>query len=243
MGFALGVPALIRRYWRYHVTALVLVLAAAVLAWAVVSNVPESYSLFVNDALAGGRDPFTSRETLAKTLHPEGTSLEEGSAFAAFLFIHNTQVAFLALSLGMLLALPTIYLLVSTGLMLGAFTAVFTGAGLGTEFFAWLLPHAVPELGSVILCGGAGLAVGHRMLNPGALPRMTMLRRTAADAAVTAMGCVPLLFLAGMIEGIFRQSEATTTMRYTLFGFLAAAFGAWIFFARRTPVVVRETTE
>ena len=232
-GAIFAFPGLVRRYWKYHLTSMAITMLAAAIAFGSVSWAPETYSLFVGAELAAGRGPDTSREELASSLGAQETKISEEVFFSQMLFTHNTRVAFMVFAFGFLLGLPTIYILIRTGLMLGAFTAVFVQAGLTVEFLAWILPHGVPEIGAIILCGGAGLALGHRILNPGKLARGDALTATASDASLTALGCVPLLFIAGLIEGIFRQSTASTSMRFALFAFMLLTLGIWLFFTRR----------
>ena len=90
--FATGWPSAVRAMWRETlVMALLMVLGAGVAAWLVGSD-PDWFYGFVDPALASGRDPTASREALRATLYDGG---EQGglSAFAAFLFTHNAQVA------------------------------------------------------------------------------------------------------------------------------------------------------
>jgi uncharacterized membrane protein SpoIIM required for sporulation len=231
-GAVFGFPAVVRRHWRYHLLALVLLLVPAVIAYLAVVYYPDTYYLFVDKGLAAGRDPSASAEFLADGLGPQDTSASTDIFFSQFLFTHNTRVAFICFAWGILLGLPTIYILVKTGLMLGGFTGLFVSKGLGIPYFAWILPHGVPEIGAIILCAGAGMLMGHRVLNPGDKSRADALRQAAADASVTALGCVPLLLVAGLIEGIFRQSHADTGLRYALFLFMLATISLWLLLAR-----------
>lgn len=231
-GFLFGIPALIRRLWMYHAIAVLVLAATTGIAYVSVMGDPDTYYYFVDPGLAQGRDPNASVETLRESLAPADSLGDEHLLFSAFLFTHNTWVAFLCFASGVMLGIPTLYLLMTTGLMLGAFTALFFRAGLSVEYLAWILPHGVPEIGSIILCGGAGLAVGHRVLNPGNKPRLQALADTGGDAALTAFGCMALLFVAGIIEGVFRQSSASIEVRYALFGVLLASLVAWILFVR-----------
>lgn len=234
-GALFAFPAAVRRHWKYHLAALLLTALPTLVAFVAVAHNPDNYYLFVDRDLAAGRDPSASRDYLASGLGAEDTDMDMDIFFSQFLFTHNTRVAFLCYAFGALLGLPTIYLLAKNGLMLGAFTALFVDKGLAVPYFAWILPHFVPEFGAIILCGGAGLLLGHRVLNPGGKSRKDALRLAAQDASVTAMGCVPLLLLAGLIEGIFRQSHASTGLRYALFAALTLGLGAWIAFARAKP--------
>lgn len=232
-GALFGVPAAVRRLWKYHALSLLITVLTTVISFTAVTWAPETYYLFVDRGLAGGRDPSASREFLAEGLGPQDTPLDVDLLFSGFLFTHNTQVAFLCFAWGFVLGLPTIYLLVKNGLMLGAFLGLFFSKGLGVEAVAWLGPHGVPEIGAIILCGGAGMAIGHRLLNPGNLPRRRALTSTAMDACIVALGCVPLLMSAGVIEGIFRQSHAGLGLRYGLMAVMFVICTGWLFFVKR----------
>ncbi len=233
LGFLFLVPRLVRKNWYYMLISVALTLVPALIAFVAVMHDDSTYYLFIDAGLAGGRDPSASRETLKASLEGGMSSVGEGAAFSSFLFVHNTQVAFICFALGALLGLPTIYMLIKNGLMLGAFIAVYHKVGLTAEVLAWLLPHGVPEFGAIMLCGGCGLMLGHRMLNPGNLPRSVAMPRYAGEACMIAMGCVPLLYTAGIIEGIFRQSGASMALRYALFAAMLALVGGWLYFGGR----------
>lgn len=233
LGFVFEVPRLVRKNWRYMAASAALTLGPALIAFFAVLYDPGMFYLFIDSSLAGGRDPSASKEFLQASLEGELDSVGEGAFFSSFLFVHNTQVSFMCFSMGVVLGLPTIYLLIKNGLMLGSFIAVFWEKGLAVEVMAWLLPHGVPEIGAIMLCGGCGLMLGHKLLNPGNQSRKVALPKAAGEACIIAIGCVPLLFSAGIIEGIFRQSGASLWQRYTLFGVMLALIGGWLLFARR----------
>lgn len=232
-GLVFGVPRAVQKLWKYHLLSFVIVAVTSAIAFISVIYAPETYYLFVDRSLAGGRDPSASREYLAQTLGPQDTTAGMDVMFSTFLFTHNTQVAFMCFAWGFLLGLPTIYLLASTGLMLGAFMGLFFSKGLGPEAIAWMFPHGVPEIGAIILAGGAGMAIGHRLLNPAGKPRRRAVTDTAITACINALGCVPLLMMAGLIEGSFRQSYASLGMRYALIVIMLILCGGWLFGVRK----------
>ncbi|MCA8911687.1 MAG: stage II sporulation protein M [Planctomycetes bacterium] len=233
LGTVFGVPASVQKLWKYHLLSFLIVAATTAIAFVAVIYAPETYYLFIDRELAGGRDPSASREYLAQGLGPQETTADVDVAFSTMLFTHNTQVAFLCFAWGFLLGLPTIYMLVKTGLMLGAFMGLFFSKDLGPEAIAWMFPHGVPEIGAIILCGGAGMAIGHRLLNPGKQSRRRALTDTAVTACINALGCVPLLMMAGLIEGSFRQSYAGIEMRYALIVIMLILCGGWLFGVRK----------
>ncbi|MBZ0135318.1 MAG: stage II sporulation protein M [Planctomycetes bacterium] len=232
-GAIFGIPRAVQALWKYHLVSFLILGVSAAAAWVSVIYAPETFFLFVDRGLAGGRDPSASREFLAHSLGPQDTDVGMDVVFSTFLFTHNTRVAFMCFAWGALLGLPTIYLLIKTGLMLGGFLGLFFSKGLGVEAVAWLGPHGVPEIGAIILAGGAGMAMGHTLLNPGKLPRQQALTQVAIKACIVALGCVPLLILAGVIEGSFRQSYASTELRYGLMFLLLVLCPGWLFFVRR----------
>lgn len=210
-----------------------IVVLGAVVAAALMSVEPGWYDAFVDPALAAGRDPHASTETLRSALYG-GADQGEGLAFfAQYLFVHNARIGILCFALGFAAGIPTAMLLFSTGLMLGAFLQLYAERGLLFELCGWLLPHGVPEIGAVILCGAAGLHMARHMLVPG---RKTV-RHALADAgkrsAMVVIGSVVLFGIAGLIEGIFRQAVTNDFIRYSLAAFNLAWFLLWLFVAGR----------
>jgi uncharacterized membrane protein SpoIIM required for sporulation len=231
-----GVPHSVQTLWRYHLLSLLIFGLSTAVSFTAVMWDPDTYYLFIDREFAGGRDPSASRDSLAETLGPQETTLDMDTLFSSMLFTNNTRVAFMCFAWGFLAGLPTIYLLIRNALMLGAFMALYFSKGLGVEVMAWLWPHGVPEIGAIILCGGAGMAIGHRLVNPGKLSRKDALHQTGVHASIVALGCVPLLMMAGLIEGIFRQSYASIELRYALIVIMLIVCIGWLFFVRKRPV-------
>jgi uncharacterized membrane protein SpoIIM required for sporulation len=185
------------------------------------------FHAFVDEAYAQGRGPGSTVAELRDPLYGTGAAAELGT-FSAHLFTHNATIGLLCFALGFALGLPVLFLLFTNGLVLGAFSALYASRGLATEFWAWILPHGVPELGAIALCGAAGLAVARGLFFPGPYPRLASLAVRGRLAACVALGAVVLLFVAGLVEGFFRQSVHDLTARYALAFLGAAALPAWI---------------
>ena len=201
-------------------------------SFVLVSSDPAWYYAFVDPALAGGRDPSAPTEELRSALYTtEGH--EELSLFASFLFVHNAGIGILCFALGFAAGVPTAFLLFQNGLMLGAFLALYASRDLLVPLLGWLLPHGIPEIGAVILCGAAGLALGRAMVLPG----VRTLRRSLADSGRTAslivLASVFLFAIAGVIEGVFRQVVNDDGTRFGLAAFNALWLGAWLLLGGR----------
>jgi uncharacterized membrane protein SpoIIM required for sporulation len=136
----------------------------------------------------------------------------------------------LSFSLGFVAGLPVFYLLFTNGMILGAFGALYRSHGLSTVFWGWILPHGVTELGAVVLCGGAGLAISRSLLFPGSETRLRNLSRQGRRAGVVVLGALALFFVAALIEGFFRQLVHNTPVRYSVA--LLSTIGWVLYFAR-----------
>ena len=62
--------------------------------------------------------------------------------------------------------------------------------------------HGVIELSCIFIAGGAGMLFGFSVVMPGDLSRADALRIRGRDAIRLVVGCVPLLIVAGIIEGL-----------------------------------------
>lgn len=216
-------PAVVRSLAGPIVSAGLILLLGAALAWVLVARDPEWFYGLVPSGLAAGRDPWAGAEALRMGLYETGPGLAQ---FSAFLINHNVAVGMLAFGLGAVAGLPAALLLFYNGLILGAMLALYAGEGLLIPFLGWILPHGIPELLAVVLCGGAGMAMGRALLFPGRLTRRDSLCRVGRQASLVAAGAVLLFAVAGVFEGFFRQ-----LVRDDLYRLLMAALNAsWILF-------------
>jgi uncharacterized membrane protein SpoIIM required for sporulation len=219
-------PAAIRRA-RWHILiAAVVTLAAAIAAYQLTSSDMDYYYAFAGD-MAQGRTPASSTAELRDGLYHTESASGMLSTFAAELFSHNARIGILAFATGFVAGLPTLLLLFYNGLVLGAFAALFHARGLAIDLWAWMLPHGVTELTAVILCGAAGFQLAHGLVFPGAQTRADSLREHGRAAAVVVIGAVAMLFLAGLIEGVFRQTVTSVPIRFAVAGATAAW---WIYY-------------
>ena len=214
----------------WFVVASLLILTLGVVTGHVLTDVdPERYYSFVPVEMASGRTPAASTESLRGVLYDSGGGvLSSLGFFATYLFTHNAKIGLMAFALGFAAGAPVLYLLFYNGLILGAMASLYASRGLGFEFWAWVMPHGVTELGAVVLCGGAGLVLGWSLLFPGPHTRFQNLALRGREAAVIAIGCVGMFLLAGLIEGFFRQIVHSVTIRWAVAG-TTLLFWLWYF--------------
>lgn len=187
----------------------------------------DLFYTFVGD-MAQGRSPASTTAALRDALYDDGrTGSELLAAFASFLFTHNAKIGMAAFGLGFAVGLPVFYLLFYNGLVIGGFAALYHSRGLSLELWAWLLPHGVTELFAVVVCGAAGLVLAHAILFPGRHSRLENLAIRGRLAAGIVLFAVVMFFVAGLIEGIFRQVVTDVTARYAM---AAATLVFWIWY-------------
>ncbi|HEX4150139.1 MAG TPA: stage II sporulation protein M [Pirellulales bacterium] len=221
-----GIARSIARNWRCHAISAALLLGGALLAYyAALSDPLAAYALW---PAADQRQPGSTRDQLLEVLR--GGRDDPGSAkffFSSFLFSNNLRVGLLAMATGVLVGLPTVFLMLYNGMLLGVFAAIHVRAGIETEMWAWILPHGVTELSAIVLCGGVGFMFGLAVLAPGRRTRTEALRAAGREAGVTTLGVAGMLVLAAVIESFLRQSHLSTSAR---FAFAAATAVFWTLF-------------
>ena len=224
-------PAAVRRHVRPILMALLFLLLGTIVAYAMTARDADWFYVFVGEDMAAGRNPAATTAELREALYDDGEAL---TAFAGFLFQHNAAVGILAFALGFLAGVPVFLLLFYTGLMLGAFSALYASRDLSLDWWGWVMPHGgVTELGAVVLCGGAGLVVARSLVFPGREARLANLARAGRDAGIIVLGCVVMFFLAGLIEGYFRQLVKDIQVRYAVIAVSTLAWALYFWRAGR----------
>ncbi|MBA4018940.1 MAG: hypothetical protein C0483_17365 [Pirellula sp.] len=216
LGFLLreGIARTFARNWKAHAISAGLFLFGAIIAYIAAYTDPlAAYALWPSD-MAGERQPGSTPEQLLEALR-SGRDQAGGEKFlfAAFLFANNLRVGVLAAAAGMLAGVPTVFLMIFNGMVLGVFVALHHRAGIYSEVWAWLLPHGVTEIGAIILCGGIGLMFGMAVLAPGDRSRTESLRAVGREAGIVALGAAIMLVAAAVIESYLRQSHLSTRAR------------------------------
>ena len=218
LGIFLGqtLPGAVRDMkWPILLAAAVLFLGAGS-GFAVTMANEDWFYTFVDTDLAAGRTPAASTESLRAMLFDPPPETDFLAIFASTLFAHNARITLLCFALGIAFGIPTLLLLFSNGLMLGAFVALYASRGLGMEMLGWLWIHGTTEIFAIILGGGAGCVLGEAALFPGDKSRIDNLAQRGRQAGIIALGAVLMLFIAGGLEGIGRQVINDTTLRFAI---------------------------
>jgi len=119
---------------------------------------------------------------------------------------NNIQVTFLAFTSGIFFMLGTIYVLITNGMLIGAIGGLCHIHGLSLPLWSFVSPHGYIELSVIFIAGGTGLMMGYSLINPKLSTRKRALTDAAKDAVKLIGGCIPLLVIAGIIEGFVSPS-------------------------------------
>lgn len=150
-----------------------------------------------------------------------GTVAFNNAIASVAIFTNNIRVGITAFALGITFGLGTIYVLASNGMLLGALSAVAVNAGKDYTYWSLILPHGVPELFCIFVCGAAGLTIAKSMIFPGLDSRRKSFSSGGKKALMMLLGTLPLFILAGLTEGYFTPLPIDPLWKY-------AAAVAWL---------------
>ncbi len=226
-------PGTVMKGWAYHaVSALFLISGFMVGYLAMKLDSTAAYALLPAGEF---RQPGVAPEQLAEMLR-YGRDMGHGGKFffASFLLTHNIKVGLLSLATGILAGIIPVLLMFYNGIVLGAFSGIHHSAGIYLEYWAWILPHGITEICAIVLCGGAGIRIGHAVVAPGLTPRMEKIKEAGKDLVVLVSGTVVMLFTAAVIESFLRQSQISWKARIifalstALFWLAYFTYGGWL---------------
>ncbi len=227
--FARDFPRTFRRTWRYTATAFVFFMIFAALSFIGTWRDPEFSEL-------AGISPLF-REYIVSTRTHWWESLNEANQVGAgIIMTNNIWVMFRAVAFGAFFGIGTLYVMAFNGVHLGAVLALTYHAGFGNELLTFMAGHGVIELTCIFLAGGAGLLIGSALLLPGDFARGDALRLRGREAIQLIVGCIPLLILAGIIEGFISPAPIAPAIKFSVAALTGLALYSYLALAgRETP--------
>jgi len=125
---------------------------------------------------------------------------------------NNIFVCLVFFILGIFVGIGSIYKIVQTGIMLGAFIFMFYARDLTGEALMAIWMHGVLEITICVYSGAAGIVLGTGFLFTGTYTRGESLLRSAKDGLKIIFGVVPFLVLAGFIESVVTRHSTNTLL-------------------------------
>lgn len=143
--------------------------------------------------------------------------------------MNNIQVSILAFLYGLFFSLGTFYLLVSNGIMLGAFQYFFYKYNylLVSLLTVWI--HGVLEISSIIVAGAAGFCLGNSIIFPKTYSRVESFKRGTKSGLTLVAGCIPLFIIAGFLESFVTRHSTVSLHVSAAIIIVSIIFIRWYF--------------
>jgi len=193
-------PEAFRRQSRYFALAVLITTLGCAMGGLAVRYDPASVDLLLPAEYLRDPGKRVHEEEQGQNRHMNSAQVE--AAFSAQLIRHNIQVALLAAALGVTFGIGTALLLFENGVVLGAVAVRYTQQGFGLFVAAWLLPHGVFEIPSILIAGQAGFYLARLLLRR---REDRNLRESMREWLLLIGGLAMMLTWAGIMEAFFSQ--------------------------------------
>jgi uncharacterized membrane protein SpoIIM required for sporulation len=213
-------PAIFQRQIGYVATSLLVSLAWGLLGAVLTSARPEFMRHFVGPQMIATMERHEMWTKSVISIAPMATSA---------IMTNNLSVSFVTFAGGIVFGLGTFFYLFVNGMMLGVIGAACHQYAMSVALWSFVAPHGSLELPSIIIAGAAGFRLGHAMLFPGALRWKDSIAQGGIEATRLVSGIIPLLVIAGCLEGFFSPSQAPVWLKFTVGGLLFTLLLVWLF--------------
>lgn len=196
-------PESFRRQSRYFAMAALVTISGCTLGALAVRYDPASVDVLLPANYLRNPGERVHEEEQGQARHSNSAQIE--AEFSAQLIRHNIQVALLAAALGVTFGIGTALLLFENGVLLGAVAVRYTQQGFGLFMSAWLLPHGVFEIPSILIAGQAGFYLARLLLHR---REDRNVRDSMREWLILVAGLAMMLVWAGFMEAFFSQHHA-----------------------------------
>jgi uncharacterized membrane protein SpoIIM required for sporulation len=224
-----GYPEIFRQQIGYVFSALVLLLAGALVAAAFTLANPQFAAPILGQSVMASIERHEMWTQSIVSVAPQA---------ASGIMTNNLSVSFTAFAGGLLFGVGSVYLLFFNGLMLGAVAVACQQAGMAVPLWSFVAPHGALELPAIVIAGAAGLRLGHGMLFPGIYAWKDSVSQAGSEAVRLVSGTIPMLFIAGCLEGFLSPSAAPVALKFSVGAGLFLLLLVWLF--RPIPKAVDE---
>jgi uncharacterized membrane protein SpoIIM required for sporulation len=205
--FRVTYPRLFRENLAYPLTAFLIFLAAAIVGTALCFSDPGFERYFLGGRMIDTIEQHRMWTQSVVSIKPLASS---------FILTNNISVACATFAMGILAGLGTVYMLFFNGLLIGVIGTACWQAGMSRQLWSFVAPHGVLELPAIFIAGGAGLLLARGLLFPGTMPRRDSVVEAGGRAVRLVLGVIPMLVVAGFIEGYLSPSNFPVPLKFAL---------------------------
>ncbi len=200
-------PAVFRATFNYTLLAFAIFAAAAVMGFLACLGDPGFQRYFLGPHMTETIERGEMWTHSIVTIRPLASSA---------IMTNNLSVSFAVFALGITAGVGTVYMLAVNGLLMGVISAACWQAGMSLDLLQFLAPHGVLELPAIFVAGGAGLLLARGLLFPGQLARRDSLALCGSQAVRMVLGIIPVLVVAGLVEGFISPSPVAPFLKFLL---------------------------
>jgi uncharacterized membrane protein SpoIIM required for sporulation len=212
-------PAIFQRNLRFVVASLLVSVAWGILGAALTSARPEFMRHFVGPQMIATMERHEMWTKSIVTIAPMASSA---------IMTNNLTVSFVTFAGGIAFGIGTFFYLYVNGMMLGVIGAACHQYGMSLALWSFVAPHGSLELPAILIAGGAGFRLGYSMLFPGSLRWRDSVAQGGIEATRLVSGVIPMLIVAGTLEGFFSPSRAAVWLKFTVGGLLFSLLLLWL---------------
>jgi uncharacterized membrane protein SpoIIM required for sporulation len=212
-------PRLFRKLLPFVVASLALFLGGALLGAVLTLARPQFERHLLGPAMI---DTIEHREMWTRAV----TSMAPQASSA--IMTNNLSVAFAAFAAGITAGLGTLYMIGWNGILIGVIGMACHQAGMSVKLWSFVAAHGSLELPAIIIAGAAGMRFAYGLLFPGIYRRGYSLSLGSAEAVRLVAGVIPLLFVAGILEGFFSPSGAPVWSKFLAAAILFSGLVTWL---------------
>jgi uncharacterized membrane protein SpoIIM required for sporulation len=219
-------PAVFQRQLAYVLASLAVTVVFGLLGAVLTTARPEFMRHFVGPQMIATMERHQMWTESIVSVAPKETS---------HIMTNNLTVSFVTFAGGITFGLGTFYYLFFNGMLLGVVAAACHQYGMSLLLWSFVAAHGSLELPSIIIAGGAGFRLGHAMLFPGTMRWKESVAQGGLEATKLVAGIIPLLFIAGCLEGFFSPSHAPIALKFTVGAILFTLLNLWLFKSPKAP--------
>jgi len=142
---------------------------------------------------------------------------------------NNIRVSFFAFMMGLLVSFGTAWILMSNGIMLGAFQYFFHIHDLLFESVLVIWIHGTLEISAIIIAGAAGLVLGNSILFPGTYSRRQSFMISSKEGLKMIVSLIPIFIAAGFLESFVTRHTGMPVFLSVTVILGSLAFVVWYF--------------
>lgn len=213
-------PAVFQRQLRFVVASVLITVAWGLLGAAITTARPEFMRHFVGPQMIATMERHQMWTESVVSIAPMASSQ---------IMTNNLSVSFVTFAGGIVFGIGTFFYLYVNGMMLGVIGAACHQYGMSVALWSFVAPHGSLELPAILIAGGAGFRLGYAMLFPGSLRWKDSVAQGGIEATRLISGTIPMLVVAGILEGFFSPSHVPVWLKFTVGSVLFTLLLTWLF--------------